>query len=161
MKILLFFILAGVIVIFMTAAFKKTDVNSLQSAEKKLIQEPMTEKYLYTNKKHKYQVLVPQGFEIDDKIPELVSIENMDMRLRINAGCQDFGVENLHMTVEPIAINGIPASKEDYYDDFALRLRRITLHLEDRECFALEEVAETETGWQELFKIRETFRFVD
>jgi hypothetical protein len=114
----------------------------------------------YVSARYLYSITVPDGFRVDDSVPQLVSIESGHSRLRISAGCLEFGTEGLRQVIEPIEINAIPALKEDYYSSEALMLRRISLSDGNGDCFALEEVAETEQGWQELATIRKTFRFV-
>jgi hypothetical protein len=120
---------------------------------------PAADKYF--SEKFGYEIEVPLGFVVDESTPELTAIENGNSRTRINAGCFDSGTQSLQSSLEPVTLNGIPAVKEEYYDAVALRLRRVTLYRPDGKCFALEEVAQTEEEWQELARIRKTFRFVN
>lgn len=113
----------------------------------------------YVNTEYGYRITHPEKFSLNSEIAELVVLEYNDDRLRINSGCYESGTEGFGEPVNAmVTLNGISALKEDYYASGELMLRRVSFEKGDGRCFLIEEVAETEEGWQELLKIRNTFR---
>lgn len=113
---------------------------------------------VYDSSQFKYRIDHPDGYTLDDTIPELVIFYKSDVRLRINSGCYDFGLENMVHTAETVQIGGRSALKESYYLDSQLNLERYTLTANEM-CFALELSANSRDGWQDLEKLARSFRF--
>lgn len=113
----------------------------------------------YVNGQFYYKIAMLPGFAADNSVPELTVIQKDDAHLRINAGCYDFGTENLKEIIEPIIWQGISAIKSEYYSETELKLRKITFNHQGK-CFALEMMGENEAEWEELFQLAKTFRFI-
>jgi|GEM_PF-5822461 len=113
----------------------------------------------YENTLDDYQVRVPAGFEIDSTVPELVSMRQDGSWLRINSGCFDSGVEGLMKTSLALELNGRLTTKEEYYSDSVLRLRRFILTNRGK-CYALELYSDTTAGWEVLEEAVKGFRFM-
>lgn len=111
----------------------------------------------YSNSQFGYKIDLPQGFVVDDSIPELTVFSKLDARLRINAGCYAFGVEGLTRSVETVQVSGVPALKESFYSDSILRLIQYSLTSGEK-CFSLELSATSRDGWQDLEKLVKSFR---
>ena len=112
----------------------------------------------YVNETFGYAVNFGGEYKANPDMPELVFIEKPKSRLRINSGCYDFGTSGLLASAQPAKVAGLDAMQEDFYDNSALVLRKITFHYK-KLCYALEMQAESEDGWQELREIIKSFRF--
>ncbi|MBX4187964.1 MAG: hypothetical protein KW793_02395 [Candidatus Doudnabacteria bacterium] len=151
MKLLFLLIFLGLSLI--TANYGRTFSGSVQ---KNFSKQP---DFIYHNLEFAYTMTVLPNFTIDSSNSELATITSSDSRVRINSGCFESGTEGLIAIPELVTINGIPALQEDFYKDQELILKRISVNDKQNKCFLLEEVAQTEQGWQELLTMRKTFRF--
>lgn len=124
-------------------------------SETQILPEKISEK-IYVNPQYSYSITLPSHYRVDGSIPELVAIEGAGGRVRVNAGCYEFGTEHLTSTFEPITINGLAAMKESYYLGSQLKLRKFSLSVNDK-CFSMEVMAENEALMKELEGIVRTF----
>lgn len=111
----------------------------------------------YRNPRYGYVIKLPAGLAVDESVPELVVIENDLVRVRVNYGCYDFGVEGLRKFSVPTVIGDETALVESYYDDDKLVYKRIVLEPAGK-CVYLEYWAREQLGWQDAEELVKSFR---
>ncbi len=153
MKTLIFSVLVALIATFLALkvfALDGVPENSPTPAE--------FSSQIYSNDKFGYEINRPDSFVMNSDISELVTFEKNSSKLRINAGCLDFGTEELAISQQAISINGKDALKESYYSEGRLVMERYFLNQENS-CYSLELMAKSTEDWQELQQMAGTFRF--
>lgn len=111
----------------------------------------------YANPQFNYQIDWPETYTIDEARGELVVMNSTSGRLRINAGCFDWGTEGMVSTSEQVTIENLQGLKERFYLNSKLYMIRYAFTQNDR-CYYLELFSSTELGWQELLGLAKSFR---